>query len=40
MKKRHAGEKKRLKKQRGKKEVKVMFGQIKKDGWELVEWAK
>lgn len=34
-------EEKRLKKPReGGKEVKVMFGQMKKDGWELVGWAK
>lgn len=40
--KRHAREEKRLKKQRerGKKEVKLMFGQMKKDGWELMAWAK
>lgn len=39
--KRHAREEKRLKKQReGRKEVKLMFGQMEKDGWELMEWVK
>lgn len=38
----HTGEEKRLKIQREerKKEVKLMFGQMKKDGWGLMEWAK
>lgn len=38
--KRHGTEKKRLKKQREKKEVKWMFGQMEKDSWELMEWVK
>lgn len=38
----HTGEEKQLKIQREgrKKEVKLMFGQMKKDGWGLMEWAK
>lgn len=41
--KRHTRGEKRLKKQRErerKKEVKLMFGQMEKDGWELMEWVK
>lgn len=37
---RHAREEKRLKKQREKKEVKLMFGQMEKDGRGLMEWVK
>lgn len=40
--KRHGrGEKKRLIRNREEeKEVKLMFGQMKKDGWDLMEWVK
>lgn len=31
---------KKIFKKRKKKEVKLMFGQMEKDGWELIEWVK
>lgn len=45
--KRHLRGEKRLKKwqeekkkDKKKKKVKLMFGQMEKDGWELIEWVK